>query len=412
MSLPCTPHVEIRLGAGASFGSVFVLGDTTDGILGTNVLGTSVTQLVDVSSTVQQISIRHGRDRMFEEYNPGEAIIQFIDFTGDWNPANVSGPYYGLILPMNQVRVTTDYDGTHYYLFTGYVTDWDYTWPDQSSPYAIVTIRAIDAFRLFALANVDTVAGSSPNQLPGERLNAILDEIGWPSEYRAIDEGDTLLDGDPGGIRSALAALHTIEQSDLGALFVDPNGNATYYSRVGLAERASGTPTYFDDNDVNVQYQAIDINYDDTQLANIVTFQRHGGSAQTASDPDSIDTYFSRSLYRSGLLMKTNADALAKAQTVLAYRKDPKLRIDSITLDLSSDTNRVEPGLSLDVGDPIVVTKNMANGSDLVLRITVQGVSHDISPDRWTTKFTTAYPLSTAFILGSSEFGILGTNTL
>ena len=412
MTLPCTPQVEIRLGAGASFGAVMILGDATDGILGTNVLGKSVTTLVDVSSTVQKISLRHGRDRMFEEYNPGEAIIQFLDFDGDWNPANASGPYYGLIQPMNQVRVTTTYDGDHYYLFTGYVTDWDYTWPDQSSPYAIVSLRATDAFRLFALANVDVISGAHPNDLPGERINAILDEISWPDTLRSIQTGDTVLDDDPDGIRSSLSALQTVGQSDLGALFIDHDGQVTYYSRIGLAEKASGTATEFDDNGTNIQYQDIDVNYDDTQLANVVTFQRHGGTAQTASDADSIETFFTRSLYRSGLLMKTNADALNKAQTVLAYRKDPRLRIDSITLDLSSDTNRVEPGLSLDIGDPIIVTKNMANGSDLTLRITIQGVSHDITPDRWTTKFTTAYPLSTAFILGSTEFGILGTNTL
>jgi hypothetical protein len=54
----------------------------------------------------------------------------------------------------------------------------------------------------------------------------------------------------------------------------------------------------------------------------------------------------------------------------------------------------------------------MAGGTDLTLRLTVQGHSHDITPERWITRISTAYPLSTAFILGSSEFGILGNNTL
>jgi hypothetical protein len=54
----------------------------------------------------------------------------------------------------------------------------------------------------------------------------------------------------------------------------------------------------------------------------------------------------------------------------------------------------------------------MAGGTHIDLRLTVQGHGHDITPDRWITQLTTAYPLSTAFILGSSEFGVLGTNTL
>jgi hypothetical protein len=54
----------------------------------------------------------------------------------------------------------------------------------------------------------------------------------------------------------------------------------------------------------------------------------------------------------------------------------------------------------------------MAGGSHIDTRLTVQGHSHDITPDRWITRLTTAQPLSTAFILGSAEFGVLGTSTL
>ena len=111
-------------------------------------------------------------------------------------------------------------------------------------------------------------------------------------------------------------------------------------------------------------------------------------------------------------MMETNAIALTRANQVLNYRKDPRLRVDSITLDVSSVSNRVVPALDLEIGDPIVVNRTVAAGTGFNLRITVNGITHDITPDRWTTTFTTAYPLSTAFILGSSEFGILGTNTL
>jgi hypothetical protein len=79
---------------------------------------------------------------------------------------------------------------------------------------------------------------------------------------------------------------------------------------------------------------------------------------------------------------------------------------------LSSDSTRVEPALALEVGDPIIVTKTMAGGTSITLRLTIQGYQHDITPDRWITTFSTAYPLSTAFVLGSAELGILGTNTL
>ena len=412
MTLPATPVVKIRLGTGPSFGDPFILGDPDNGVLGTNELASSAIQEVNISDQVRRISTRHGRDRAFEEYLPGEATIEFYDFTGDWNPNNTSSPYYPQVKPMRQVRVTTTYNGTDYSIFAGYITSWDYNWPDQSINFAVVTIQATDAFRLLQLANINTVTGAANKDLPGTRINLILDEIGWPAGQRLIDDGDTELENDPGGFRSALSAIQTIEASDLGAFFIDHDGKAVYLSRATLSQRASGTAYEFDDNGVNVQYQDIDINYDETELANSVTLTRLSGQPQTASDATSIAEYFLRSYNRSGLMMETNALALARATQILNYRKEPRMRIDSLTLDLSSDSNRVLPGLLMEIGDPVIVTKNIANGSDLTLRLTIQGHTSDITPDRWINTYSTAFPLSTSFILGSAEFGILGTNTL
>jgi hypothetical protein len=411
MTLPCIPSVRIRLGTGVTFGNVFQLG-TVDGELGTNILGSSAIQVIDVTETVQQISIRHGRDRMFEEYLPGEAVIQFQDFTGDWNPANSNSPYYPNIKPMRQVQVVTNYQNTEYFLYSGYIWSWDYEWADPSVDYALVTIRAVDAFRLLALANITTVTGAANKDLPGERIDLILDEIDWPQTVRAIDLGDTELENDPGDERSVLEAIQTIENSDLGAFYIDPTGKPTYLSRNTLSTRAAGTAYQFDDTGTNIQYQAVDLSYDETELANSVTLTRLSGSPQTADDTVSIDEYFLRSYSRSGLMMETNALALQQANRILNYRKQLRVRIDSLTLDLSSDSTRVEPALALEVGDPIIVTKTMAGGTSITLRLTIQGHQHDITPDRWITTFSTAYPLSTAFVLGSPELGILGTNTL
>lgn len=412
MSLPATPKVVIRLGTGPTFGDVLILGSLTEGILGTNVLGTSATTTVDVSSTTQRISIRRGRDRIFEEFNPGTATIQFQDFTGDWNPENTSGPYYGKILPMSQVQVSTTYSGVGYRLFTGFVTSWDWTWKDAAVSHAIVTVQCVDAFRLLQLANVTTVGGATAGELVGSRIDKILTEVGWPSQMRDIDPGDTAVQADPGSSRSALDAIQVLESSDLGAFFMDADGKAVYYSRAELSVKASGTATVFRDDGTGIGYQKVDIGLDDTDLANEVSITREGGTVQTVSDATSISTFFQRSYAQSGLMMTTDATALARANSILIYRKDPRLRIDSISLDVSSDSNRVLPALSLGIGDPIQVIRKVAAGTTLDVKITVNGVNHDIGPDRWITRFSTGYPLSFGFVLGSSEFGILGTSSL
>lgn len=412
MALPCQPQVQIRLGTGSAFGNVLVLGSMIDGILGTNVLGTTTAQVVDISSNVQRISIRRGRDRIFDENSPGRATVRFLDFNGDWNPENTSSPYYGQILPMRQVRITTEYLNVAYPLFTGYIMSWDWEWPDQATDHAIVTIQCIDAFRLFSLSTVTTVAGASAGDSPGTRIGKILDEVSWPSQLRALGTGDTTLQADPGSTRNALDAIQAVETTDLGSFFVDGNGVATYLSRGQLAARASSTATVFSDDGTQVKYQNLQISLDDTDLANEVTITREGGTPQTASDSASIDLYFLRSFSESGLLMNSDAVALSRARSILFYRKTIRLRINSISLDLSSVSNRVVPGLSLEVGDPIRVIRTMAGASTFDLRIGISGINHDITPDRWVVQFTTAYPLSEAFILGNSLFGVLGTSTL
>lgn len=411
MALPATPKVVLRLGTGAAFGNVFVLGDPLDGILGTNILGTSTVQTVDVTDQTVQISTRRGRDRVFEHYTAGQATVRFIDFNGDWNPSNASSPYVNQILPLRQLRITAEYSGTDHYLFTGYITSWDWEWPKGAS-FGYVTITADDGFRLLALSNVDNVTGASTGDLPGTRINQILDMVNWPSQMRNIDTGVTELQNDPGGLRPTLTALQTVEDTELGSFYMDTNGDATFVSRYAIAQQASGTPTEFADNGTGIAYQQLDVSLDDQELSNIVTITPHGGTAETATDATSIDTYFARTLNRSELLMRHQADAYAQALLILAYRKNIRLRVNSIGLDLSSPSTRVAAGLDLDIGDPITVLRTVSGTDAVDTRLTIQGVAHDITPDRWTTTFTTREPLSTAFILGSLEFGVLGTNTL
>lgn len=410
MVLPATPKVEIRFGTGAGFGNALVLGSATQGILGLNVLGTSAATPVDVTDQVTGVSIRRGRDRIFDHYDSGEAVIELYDDTGDLNPENPSGPYYGDILPLRQVRISGSYSGNDYFLFSGYITSWDYTYP-LGADLARVTIVANDGFRLLNLAEVDTIPGTSAGQDTGARIADVLAAVSWPSTQTIISTGSVTVQDDPGGIRPALTVLQQLEDTELGALYMDAAGNVVFRSKNALSEQATTTKTYFDDTNTNIQYQTIDVTLDDTDLANDVTVTRDGGTAQNAQNATSISNYYRRSLSRTGLLMETDAQALAQANSILNARKNVDLLIRSIGIDCSSPSNRVAAALELEIGDPIQVTRTTVGGA-ITADLTVQGVTHEITPESWFTTFTTAIPLGTAFVLGSSEFGILGTSTL
>jgi len=411
MTLPATPKVVLRLGPGASFGNVLVLGDPLNGILGEDQLGTATAEIVDVTDQTVEIQTRRGRDRVFEHYTPGQATVRFLDFNGDWNPSNPASPYVGQILPLRQISITADYLGTEHYLFSGYVTSWDWEWP-KGATFGYVTVTADDGFRLLALSNIENVPAASTGDYPGTRVNQILDVVNWPTTMRNVDTGATELQNDPDTLRPTLTALHTVEDTELGGLYMDSNGDVRFKSRANIAIQATGTATAFADDGTGIAYQQLDVSLDDEELSNEVTITPHGGTPETASDATSIEDYFVRTLNRSELLMRHQADAYGQALAILAYRKNIRLRVNSIGLDLSSPSTRVAAGLTLDIGDPITILRTISGTDAVDVRLTVQGVSHTITPDRWATTFTTREPLSTSFILNSLEFGVLGTNTL
>lgn len=411
MTLPATPQVLIRFGTGASFGNALILGDTNDGILGSNVLGTTSVKPIDVTEYCNSISVRRGRDRVTDHYNNGTATVTFIDQTGDFDPSNESGPYFGEILPMRQLRIAATYSGTEYLLFTGFITSWDYEY-QKGFDGAFVTVQAEDAFRVLNLTQVEEIAGSAPQDLPGTRINELLDEANWPNSLRQISAGEVELLDDPWTVRAALAAMQTIEDTENGALYCDASGKVVFKSRVDVATASVQTATVFSDNGSDIAYQGIDFSLDDSELANDVIVEAEGGEPQQADDATSIETYFRRTLSRTGLMFYDDNDAYSQARRILSYRKDVKLRINSITLDCSTDSNRVLPALTLDFNDPIEVNKTNPGSVALSALLTIQGINHDIRPDTWQTTFTTAFPLTSAFILGSTQFGILGTSSL
>lgn len=413
MSLPATPTVTVRFGPGATYGPIMTLGSATQGKLGEAVLGTSASQYVSITN-IQRIAIRRGRNRELDSYDAGSATISFFDTAGLWNPTNTAS-YGTKIKPFNQIQIAVTYNSTNYQLFTGYVQSWDYDWQPGTGT-SIVTIQATDAFRLFGLANVTTISGATAGELTSSRVTDVLDAISWPSTYRNITTGTLTVQADPGTSRTALETLQNLEQTELGAFFMAGNGKATFYSRNQLATLASesaATRADFRDTAGNyAKYQTIDVSYDDQDLANVVTVTRSGGTAQQVTNAASVAEFYRRSLDRTGLLMQTDQQALNQANMILNYRKTVRQVVNSISVDASVSQKTTTTILDAELCDAIYIVRTPVSGPAITFQAQIQSISHDISPDRWITTLGTALPLSTAFILGSTEFGILGTNTL
>ena len=408
MPAAATLAVSVRFTASPSFGVDLVLGDAASP-LGTGVLSDAASTPVDITALVNTVSVVRGRDRILDRHEAGRSTVTFTDVSGSFTP---DGAYGDKILPMRQLKITATYSGVLYTLYSGFIDEWDYSYaPGEDA--AFVTLVATDAFRILNLTNVTAVAGSSAGDTTGTRLGEILDEISWPASSRDFSPGLTTCQADPGTTRDTLTACQTITDTELGAFFTKTNGVLKFMDRNAIVKAHAAAPTVFVDTGSGIYYESIDFDIDDTILANDVTVQRTGGTAQNVSDATSIASFFLRDLSRTGLLMDTDADALLQAQAILNERKDPELRIGSITIDAYQDTSaRVIAALDTELFDPIKVTRTQPGGGTVTRTLSVQGIEHTITPSSWKTTFQTAEKILDGFILDSATSGVLGTSAL
>jgi hypothetical protein len=228
MAVPVVNAI-INFSTGPSFAQSMIL---DQGILGTNILGDSASVIVDVSNQISRIETKRGRNALADQFQTGTLSLRIIDQNGDFNPQNVTGPYYELLTPMRKVQITATYSGVTYPIFSGFITSYVTTYPKEAdSDVAYTTIQAVDAFRLANNAQVTTVAGSSAGDLSGTRINQILDQIGWPASMRDIDAGLTTMQANPTNNRTSLAAMQTVSDSEYGALYVDAAGSFVFQDR-------------------------------------------------------------------------------------------------------------------------------------------------------------------------------------
>jgi len=402
----------INFSTGPSFAQAMII---DQGILGTNVLADAASVIVDVSNQINRVETNRGRTALSDQFQTGALTLRIVDQNGNFNPQNVTGPYYNLLTPMKKVQITSTFNSVTYPIFSGFITSYVTTYPGESGEdVAITTIQAVDAFRLAQLAQISTVTGATAGNLSGTRVNQILDEIDWPASMRDIDAGLTTMQADPGTNRTALQALTTVATSEYGALYVDATGSFVFQDRAVTVGSIGGTPTVFADDGTGIDYFDASWILNDTLIFNKATITRTGGTAQVSSNQASIDKYFLHSYFLDNLLMQTDAIALDYAKAYVASRAETSIRVDSIVLDLytpSYDTGIIA-ALDLDFFDPITIITTQPGGSTLDKTLQIFGVRMNITPNSWKTTFTTLEPIIDGFIIGNVDYGILDTSVL
>jgi len=280
VSLPAQISVSFDFSSGATFGYPFTIGDVKYGVLGTGTLASSSVPepIVDLTDNVYQISIKRGRNIMRDTYEAGTCIVRVLDPLSYFNPQNTASPYYGYLTPLRKLRVSATYNSVGYFLFSGYTTNYKYTYPvNQDTGY--IDIECSDAFRLMQLANVTTVATTPASQDTGTRIGKILDQVQWPASMRSIDTGNTTCVADPATARTSLDALKNAEFSEQGAFYINSAGTAVFKSRTNVIKAYGNTPIAFNQTG-GIPYRNLQYAFDDKLIVNSAGMTRVGGTQQ------------------------------------------------------------------------------------------------------------------------------------
>jgi len=412
MTLPAQISVSFDFTQGATFGYPFTIGDAKYGKLGTGTLASTTTPepTVDLTSDVRQIRITRGRNIMRDTYEAGTCTVRVLDPLSYFNPQNTLSPYFGLLSPLRKLRVSATFNDVGYFLFSGYTTEYLYTYP-QNQETGYVDIICSDAFRLMQQATVTTVASATAGQDTGTRIGKILDQVSFPTSMRTIQTGETLCIADPSTARTALDAVKNAEFSEQGAFFFNQEGTAIFLNRTNTIKKYGDTPIEFDQT-TGIPYTNLVFAFDDKLIINSAGMTRVGGTQQVSENATSIAKYFPHQSNQENLVAQTDTDTLNIARIYVATRQETTIRIDAMTVDLLDPDVPTDTMLDLDYFSNLKITNVQPDGSTIIKTLQAQGFSWNITPNAMQVTVTTLEPIIEGFIIGSAVSGIIGSSIM
>ena len=493
MSLANMPDIEVLFApsvVGGNTGTRLVL-DVTDPGLDTGTLGDGAF-FYDISTSVRTIKTNRGRRRALERFGTGTATITLDNRDRSFDPTNTASPYYNAtvgvtgVVPSIPVVIRATWNGVTYPIFRGFIDSWTFNYSDAGIGDATATISCSDAFKPLSniigglpssasisssgtasfdigisqpsdglgvssidvtgsgtTGDINVSAGVSTTpiigigtDLPGLRIETILDAIAWPDNLRSIDEGTTYL-APQDATKTPLDMLQEAAAADSGVIYIDDDGTVVFADRDAIIsdERSITVQSTYDTTDAaGKKFVDTSIVYDDSLIYNIVKIDRKvttaaGGEALTGttvivSNAESISLYGARTLAIEVPIVSTLGSDTSYGQNqagdlalfLASQYANPELRPDEVRFAPQGDPSTLYPDLlSRKIRDRVTVKFAVPGGGSAVQRdCFIESVGHTITPGNWSTTFglSSATFYTGFFILDNTNFGELDQNKL
>jgi len=280
---------------------------------------------VDVTEFFESYSVNRGKSRELERYQAGQLSVSFQNANRTFDPTFEGSPYFGQIVPKRTVRITND----NVIQFEGIIEDWNLSF--EPGGQSIATAQAFDAFAFLAGVRF---SGDFPEQETTDRINAVLDEIGWSPDRRDLAFTGAELSAqtvDTG--TEVLPYLQTVARSEPGELFISKNADIKL---VGRNASFTSEGLVFADNGTGIPYRTISSIFGSELLFNRAIVTSDVGTA-ISNNETSQAIYGERDLEEETFL-SSQAQLDLLASYLVARYAEPEFRFEAITIDLQGIT--------------------------------------------------------------------------
>jgi len=273
-------------------------------------------------------------------------------------------------------------------------------------------------------------------ELSGARINRILDAANWPADLRNIDTGTTALAAQ-NATQTVLELLQEVAATESGALYVEDGGSVVFadrYSLISDDRSLNSIATYDTTAAGGKHFVDVEVAYDDELIYNVVAVSRKSTSTSTGDSLTGttviVSNVESQSLYGARALelelpIPTTVDgdgnygqsvATNLALFLASIYANPELRPASVTFIAEADEAQLYPEvLGRRIFDRVTVKFAVPGGGSAIQRdCFIEQISHDITPERWQTRFglSSATYYTGFLILDDAQNGLLDTNKL
>ena len=311
--------------------------------------------------------------------------------------------------------------GSYTITFSGQVPGISTIFADLTAVSHLATYStAPSAARILAHATAGITGYGHPHgERTGARVGRCLDAIGWPSGDRDLATGETVCGPWLPDSDSALGHIRQLEVAEQGVVFMAGDGKVTLRDRQWFMTNTRNVTVQatFGDGAGELPYRDVSISSRESDYIRNVVSVAYSGGRVAEQDATSVAAYTEQGDSVSARTIRKANIARNLARYRLRLRKDPVTRVNRLTVDprAGAGTATVLPELiTLDLCDRVAVKRRPTGGTGTIdLIASVQGVSHVITPGRWSVDFylAPAPPNCTEgpyLTLGDSTYGDIG----